>query len=242
MSKYIFGIQAVNEALKANIQINKILVNRELNNKAIKEIIGVARSNKTPVQFVPEDKLNRITNSNHQGIIALSSPIEYYDVEQILLDTIDAGKAPLIIIFDGITDVRNLGAIARTAEAAGCQCLLIPESGSAGITPDAIRVSSGALNYIPVCRYKHMKDIVLVLRQYGIAVVAATEKADKNIYDFDFKNPVAIILGDEGKGLSNASIKMADSLLKLPMLGKIESLNVSVSAAIIIYEAVRQRL
>jgi 23S rRNA (guanosine2251-2'-O)-methyltransferase len=241
MSKYIFGIQAVREAVKANIQINKILVNRELNSQAIKEILGLCRSNKTPVQFVPEDKLNRITNNNHQGIIALSSPIEYYDVEQILLDTIESGKTPLIIVLDGITDVRNLGAIARTAEAAGCQCLLIPESGSAGITPDAIKASAGALNHIPVCRYKHIKDIVLVLRQYGISVVAATERAENIIYDYDFKNPVAIILGDEGKGLSNSSIKLADSLLKLPMFGKIGSLNVSVSAAIITYEAIRQR-
>ncbi|MDD4234399.1 MAG: 23S rRNA (guanosine(2251)-2'-O)-methyltransferase RlmB [Bacteroidales bacterium] len=242
MNKYTFGVHAVREAIISSLNINKIFVKKSFNSQIVKEIIGLARSKNIPVQYVPEEKLNRITNGNHQGIVALNSPIEYSDIEQILLETIESGIIPFLFILDGITDVRNFGAIARTCEAAGCQCILIPEVGAAGISPDAIKASAGALNHIPVCRYKHIKDIISLLHQYGLIVVGASEKANSFIYDYNFKEPIAIILGGEGKGLSNVSIKNTDILLKLPMFGKIASLNVSASAAIFAYEVVRQRL
>jgi len=237
----IFGFQAVREALRSEQSIQKILVRTGSQGQSIQEIVREAREKGIPLQYVPDEKLAKLTDQNHQGIIALISPVAYFDIEDILIKITESKLIPLIVVLDGITDVRNFGAIVRTAECAGCHAVLIPESGGASITPDAIKASAGALNHLPICRYKHIKDIIILLKQYGITVVAATEKTQEVLFEHDFVKPTALILGAEGFGVSAAALKAADSLLSIPMYGKLASLNVSVSASLFIYEAIRQR-
>jgi 23S rRNA (guanosine2251-2'-O)-methyltransferase len=238
----IFGVQAVKEALRSEQNIQKVLVRAGSQGQSIQEIIREAREKGIPLQYVPDEKLAKITDQNHQGIIAIISPVAYQDIEDIIIHITESKLIPLIVVLDGITDVRNFGAIVRTAECAGCHAVLIPESGGASITPDAIKASAGALNHLPICRYKHIKDIIVLLKQYGISVIAATEKTQETLYEYDFTMPIALILGAEGFGVSDAALKTADKLLSIPMYGKLESLNVSVSASLFIYEALRQRM
>lgn len=246
MTDYIFGIQSIKEAIRSQVDlgknnIHKVLIRNGLKNAPVGQLLQDLKSADIPTQYVPEEKLNKICKENHQGVIAIISPIEYQNIEQVLLQTTEKGGNPLIVVLDGITDVRNFGGIARTAVCADCDAILIPESGNAGVSSDAIKASAGALNHIPVCRYKHIKDTIFLLQQYGLRVVAATEKAKNDFYENDFTIPTAIIMGSEGKGLSNSSLRNADELLKIPLKGPIESLNVSISASLFIYEALRQR-
>lgn len=238
---FIFGTRAVIEALKAQKEIDKILVNKELNNDLIKELLGLAKQEGIPVVRVPEAKLNRTTRKNHQGVVAHISAIAYASLDNVIEGCFSKGVAPLIMVLDRITDVRNFGAIARTADVAGIHALVIPEKGSAQINSDAVKTSAGALNFLPVCRVKNLYFTVKELKRMGLKVVSATEKTDKLMYNVDFSVPTVLILGSEEDGISQELKGLTDEYAGIPMAGNIDSLNVSVAAAVLTYEAVRQR-
>jgi 23S rRNA (guanosine2251-2'-O)-methyltransferase len=229
------------EAIKSGKDIEAIYVQRGLTGGTFQEFKDLLKERGLIFQQVPAEKLNRITQKNHQGIIAVVSPISYQKIEDIIPAVYEQGKVPLIMILDGITDVRNLGAIARTAECAGVHALIVPAKGSAQINPDAIKTSAGALFNIPVCRHESLQKTARFLQESGLQLVACTEKTNSLLYEPDFTIPTAVILGSEEDGVSTELIRIADHLTKIPMFGEIESLNVSVSAGVILYEVVRQR-
>lgn len=242
MENFIFGLHPINEAIKTGKEINKVLVKNNLSTSTAQELIAEIRRKGINIQYVPQEKLDKICKHKHQGIIAYISPIKYQNLEEIIIKTQNENKLPLILILDGITDVRNFGAIARTGECAGISAIVIPSSGSAKISEEAIKTSAGALYNIPICKMDNLVDTVLLLNQMDIEVIAITEKAERLIYELDLTIPCALILGSEDKGISNTLIKRADKKAKIPMYGKTSSLNVSVSAALVIYEAIRQRI
>ena len=192
--------------------------------------------------LVPKEKLNRITRKNHQGIICYISPISYQPIDEIIQRCYEKGNDPIILILDRITDIRNFGAIARVAESAKVDAIIVPEKGSALITSDAIKTSAGALNYVSICKSKSLKNTTKALKESGLKIISCTEKAEDNIFNIDFISPTAIILGSEKDGISQSLLELSNSKVKIPMFGKIESLNVSSSASIILYELIRQRL
>lgn len=239
---FIFGLRTVIEAIKAGTTIDRVVIKKGLKGEVFGELMTLLNSSNVPFQFVPEEKLNRITQKNHQGVLAYVSLIEYYSIEQVIPAIFDEGKSPLILLLDNITDVRNFGAIARVAECAGVDAIVIPHKGAAQINADAMKTSSGAINHIKICRSKRLKDIVMYLKESGLRIFAANEKADEIYYNADFRIPAAIIFGAEDIGISEELARMADELIRIPITGKVESLNVSTAAAIIVYEAVKQRL
>ena len=238
---YIAGTRAVLEALESNVSINKIFtIKQKQEYKEIyKHIFSEAKNQGIPIQYVPKEKLDYLFKGNHQGIIAEASPIKYLDLNDFLENL--KKDQPLMLLLDGITDVRNFGAIARTSLAAGVDGIIIPQGGNVQITDDAIKSSAGALLKIPVIRVIHLKDAIYQLRSYDFSILAATEKATKTIYEADFKKPIGLILGNEEKGIQPTLLKLCDDTIKIPIIGNIDSLNVSVSAGIIIYEIFRQR-
>lgn len=238
----IFGVHPVDEAIRAGKQIDKILFKQGFRNETIPGLFQTLKELNIPYQYVPTEKLNRITGKNHQGIIALLSEVEYTDLDKLIPGLFESGKTPSIVVLDGITDVRNIGAIARSAECAGFDALVIPSKGSAQINSEAIKSSAGALNTIPVCRVNSLPDAVKFLHDSGFYIAAATEKAEKNLFQADFKNPVVVIMGSEDTGIDTRLLKMADILVKIPMLGAIQSLNVSAAASVVFFEIVRQRM
>lgn len=240
-SDYIFGIRPVLEAMEASKSIDKILVKRELNGELVKEVFQMAKELDIPVQKVPNEKLNRITMKNHQGVIAIMCPVRYYNLDNLIASLYEEGKTPLAIILDGVTDARNFGAIARSAECAGADFIVIPEKGSASVTSDSVRSSAGALFHIPVCREKDLTRALIRLQENGYKIVGASEKSKLNYTDVDYSVPVAIVMGAEDTGLSNDVLRRCDDLAAIPILGKVGSLNVSVACGVILYEAVRQR-
>lgn len=237
----IFGTRAVMEAIKAGREIEKIFIQAGLNNDLTKELITVAKENDVPLSFTPQQKLNKLSTKNHQGVICLLSAVKYATLEDLIDHAYANGKEPFFLILDRITDVRNFGAIARTADCAGLTGIIIPDKGNAPITGDAMKTSAGALSYLPVCRVKDFKKTVQTLKENGIQVLACTEKAATTLYEVDLVSPVAIILGSEEDGISHTLLKEADQLVKIPMYGNIASLNVSVSAGIVLYEIIRQK-
>src|SRR5690554_3121580 len=238
---FIFGTRAVIESLKARKEIDKILVNKELNNDLIKELLSLAKTEGVPVVRVPEAKLNRTTRKNHQGVVAHISAIAYASLDNVIEECFSKGMTPLIMVLDRITDVRNFGAIARTADVAGVHALVIPEKGSAQINSDAVKTSAGALNFLPVCRVRNLYYTVKDLKKMGLNIVSATEKTERVMYDADFTLPTALIVGSEEDGVSAELMGITDEFVGIPMAGNIESLNVSVAAAVLMYEAIRQR-
>lgn len=238
----MFGTRAVIEAIKAGRDIEKIFIQAGLNNDLAKELITLAKSKGVPFTFVPLPKLNSLSTKNHQGVICMLSAVQFAPLENIIDKIFSEGREPFFLIVDRITDVRNFGAIARTAECAGLDGIIIGESGNAPITGDAMKTSAGALSYLPVCRTSNMKKTIQYLKESGIQVIACTEKAGKTLYELDFKAPVALIVGSEEDGISPQLLKEADHVVKIPMHGKIESLNVSVATGIAIYEVLRQKL
>lgn len=240
-SEMIFGTRAVMEAIKAGREIEKIFIQAGLNNDLTKELITVAKENDVPLSFTPQQKLNKLSTKNHQGVICLLSAVKYATLEDLIDHAYANGKEPFFLILDRITDVRNFGAIARTADCAGLTGIIIPDKGNAPITGDAMKTSAGALSYLPVCRVKDFKKTVQTLKENGIQVLACTEKAATTLYEVDLVSPVAIILGSEEDGISHTLLKEADQLVKIPMYGNIASLNVSVSAGIVLYEIIRQK-
>ena len=237
----IFGTRAVIEAIKANRTIEKVYIQTGLSNDLAKELLKLATEYSVPLSFVPEQKLNRLSRKNHQGVICVLSPIRFAILENLVDKAYADGQDPFFIILDRITDVRNLGAIARTAECVGVHALIIADKGNAPITADTMKTSAGALNHLPVCREKDLKRAIKFLKDNGIQIIACTEKAEQLIYDADAKGPVALLLGSEEDGISPELLKAADHLVKIPMAGKIESLNVSVAAGVALFEINRQR-
>jgi len=238
---FVFGTRAVIEAIKNGKTIDKILIKKGLNNELFNELNDLIKEYRITVQLVPVEKINRITRKNHQGVLAFISPIEFSNIENLLPGIYEEGKTPLLLILDQITDVRNFGAIARSAECAGVQAIIIPEKGMARIGGDAIKTSAGAIHHIPICRVHNLYSTIQFLKDSGIHIVAATEKGDKLYTEAQLNVPLGIVMGSEDTGISAQLLKLADEQLKIPILGEIESLNVSVSAALMIYEAVRQR-
>jgi len=237
----IFGVHPVLEAIKSGKTFDKILVLENFVSEHFKEIKNFCRENVVSFNEVPKDKLNRITAKNHQGVIAFLSPIEFYNVDDIIEQKFSEGKDPFILVLDKITDVRNFGAICRTAECAGVDAIVIPKKGAAQIGEDAIKTSAGALLTIPVCKVKILTETVRFLKDRGLKVVSCTEKTDDVFYQKDLSGPIAVVMGSEETGISREIINMSDASVKMPMNGSIESLNVSVAAGIIIYEVIRQR-
>lgn len=239
--QFIFGIHAVKEAISAGKDFDKVLIRRDAGSGLFKDILEDLRRLDIPVQKVPIEKLNRITRKNHQGVIAWISQLPYHDIGTILPAIYESGEDPLILLLDGISDVRNFGAIARSAECAGVHAIVIPNTGSAAINSDAIKTSAGALHRIPVCRVRDLVTVARFLRDSGLRLFAATEKAEEVVYQSDLTGPAAIIMGSEDRGVSNVLLKDADQWVSIPMKGTISSLNVSVAAGIILFEVVRQR-
>lgn len=239
---FIYGTRAVVEALKDAENIDKIMVNRTMQSENLKELMALANELSVPVQKVPIEKLHRLTPGNHQGVVAFISPVTYQDYEEVVMGIFERGEVPLLMILDGITDVRNFGSIARSADCAGVHAIIIPEKGVATINEDAIKTSAGALLTLPICRVRSLKETVNKLQEYGVQVIACTEKTNDIIYTIDYTAPTAIVMGDEGEGISPEILKAADKLARIPLAGSIESLNVSNASSVVIYEAVRQRM
>ncbi len=239
--EFIFGTRAVIEAINRGKNIEKVLIKKGLSNDLFQQLISLIKQNAIAFQYVPLEKINRVTRKNHQGVIAFISPIEYSNIEMLLPVLFESGKDPFLLILDQITDVRNFGAIARSAECAGVDAIIIPEKGMAKINADAVKTSAGALHHIPVCKTKNLAKTVQFLAESGIRIIAATEKADRMYTEANLNSPLGIVMGSEDTGISSAILDLTHEQLKIPVFGKIESLNVSVSAALMIYEAVRQR-
>ncbi|HPF96157.1 MAG TPA: 23S rRNA (guanosine(2251)-2'-O)-methyltransferase RlmB [Mangrovimonas sp.] len=238
----IFGIHAISEAIQSGKTLDKVFLQSNSHSSGLKELEHLLKKHKINVAYVPVQKLNKLSNKNHQGAIAFISPVEFYSLENLVFEVQESGQTPLFLILDQITDARNFGAIIRTAECTGVHGIIIQNKGGAPVTGDTIKTSAGAVFNVPICKVDHIKDALFYFQASGIKVIAATEKTDSLIYDADFKNPCAIVMGSEGKGVSDSVLKLVDEKAKLPMHGGISSLNVSVACGAFLYEVVRQRL
>lgn len=241
-TQYIYGIHAVLEAIDAGKDIDKIFLSKTLNNETTQEISDRARQLRVPVQRVPVQKIDRITRRNHQGVLAMMAAVTYYRVEDVVSQLFDEGENPFIVVLDGVTDVRNFGAVARTCECAGVSAIVIPDRESVSVNADAVKTSAGALNYLPVCREHNLVHAVKMLRDSGFKIVGTSDKSQMPYTRADYTGPVAIVLGAEDKGISPEIMKLCDTQVLIPEFGHINSLNVSVAGGIMIYEVVRQRL
>ncbi len=238
----LFGVQAILESLKAEQNIDKIYIQRDLGKSSrLGEILELAIARQVPVMRVPTEKLDRLTPKNHQGVVAFRGFVDYASVDNVIATAFEAGKIPLILILDRITDVRNFGAICRTAEVAGVTAVVIPERGGAQVNGEAVKTSSGGLNFLPVCREANLVQVIKNLQASGLRVIACTEKASGYFYDQDMSLPTAIVMGSEEDGIASDIIRICDGLARIPQFGEVESLNVSVASGIAIYEAIRQR-
>ncbi|MGB2225190.1 MAG: 23S rRNA (guanosine(2251)-2'-O)-methyltransferase RlmB [Polaribacter sp.] len=238
----IFGIRAILEAIENEETLEKVFLQRDLRGSLYNELQHVIRKNNISFSYVPKEKLDRLSkNNNHQGAVAHISQISFHDLEELISKSQDDTTTPLFLLLDQISDVRNFGAIMRTAECCGVSGIIIPQSGSAPVNAESIKTSAGAAFKIPICKVNHLKDAIFLLQSYDIETVAATEKTEESIYDVDFKNPMAIIMGSEGRGINPSILKIVNHKAKIPLKGEIESLNVSVACGVFLYEAVRQR-
>lgn len=237
----IFGIRAVIEAIDAGKPLDKILLRRDMSSSLAKELLVKLQGLTTPIQKVPVEKLNQFTDKNHQGVIAFISPIEFYNIEDLLPSIYEQGKVPFLVVLDSITDMRNFGAIARTCACAGVDAIVIPARGSVAINGDAMKTSAGALHSLPVCKVENMQVALDFLQKSGCMVVAATEHATADYTATDLTKPLAIVLGSEDTGIYPDNLRLCTHQVRIPMTGTIESLNVSVAAGVMIYETVRQR-
>lgn len=238
----LFGARPVMEAIDAEKQIDRVYIKKGSDSPLVIRVVEMCRQFNVNFQEVPVEKLNRLTRGNHQGIVAQMSPIEYYDIENVLDDVEKSGETPLIIVMDSVTDVRNFGAIARSAECAGAHAIVMSLKNSAPVNGEAIRSSAGALTIIPVCRVGSIKLVLKCLSDRGMQIVSATEKVDMMVYDADLAKPTVVVMGSEDKGISKDILKMSDVQVAIPIIGSIESLNVSCAASVILFEAVRQRI
>jgi len=240
-ANYIFGIRTVIEAINADKNISKLLIKTNSKSELISELLLLVAQKNIPYQYVPEAKINSLTRKNHQGVLAFISPIEFYSIEDIVPSLFENGINPFILVLDQLTDIRNFGAIVRTAECAGVNAIVIPQKGAASINADAVKTSAGALHVIPVCREKNLIKTVKFLKDSGIQVIAVTEKSEKLYTQSDYTGPVALVLGAEDSGIDPEILRISHEFAKIPVFGKIASLNVSVAAGILMYECIRQR-
>lgn len=237
---YVYGLRAVEETLRSGRTIDRLMMDID-GGTGFTEIIKLARQLDVPMVRVPFQKLDKITRKNHQGVICFISPVPYAQLEEVVAGSFEQGLDPLLVVLDGVTDMRNFGAIARSAECAGATALVVPVKGSARLGNDAMKTSAGALNYIPVARHGNLVNAIHQLKNSGVKVVAVTEKSTKNIYDLDLTGPIALLLGSEDEGIDEKLLRLADARAGIPMVGQVGSLNVSVAAAVAIFETVRQR-
>lgn len=238
---FIFGIHSVSEALKSGKELDRVLFARKTESETLQELFRLVRDKGIPFQFVPFEKLNKITGKNHQGVIAFISEISYFPFNELITRIYESGNDPLLLILEGISDVRNFGAIARSAECLGFNGIIIPEKGAARVNADAVKTSAGALMNIPVSRVKSLPNAIKQMNDSGIRVYAITEKTDKKIFNAGMNGPLALLMGSEDKGISDNLLFLCDEEVSIPMKGKTESLNVSVAASISMYEVLRQR-
>jgi len=238
----IYGLRPLIEAIDAGKEIEKVLVQKGLRNELFSDMMKRLKERSVPVQIVPKEKLNRVSRKNHQGVISFISPITFYRIEDILPTVFESGNDPFFLILDRITDVRNFGAILRTAEAAGVHAVIIPSRNTAQLNSGTVKSSAGAIFKIPICRAENLKVTINYLKGSGIKIAAASEKAEDNIYNSELSGPLAILMGSEGEGVSPEYLKQTDLQFSIPMLGEIGSLNVSVASGIALYEAVRQKM
>ncbi|MDE6140614.1 MAG: 23S rRNA (guanosine(2251)-2'-O)-methyltransferase RlmB [Alistipes sp.] len=241
MENIIFGIRPVAEAIESHKQIERLYIRKGAEGQLMTDLKDLCIRHRLRWQEVPVEKLNRLTRGNHQGVVAQIAAIEYVEVADIL-ERVPEDETPLIVVFDGVTDVRNFGGIARSAECAGVHGLIAPLKNSAPVNADAIKTSAGALNKIPVCRVGSIRNTLKALQAEGFQIVAATEKSRKLIYDADFRRPTVIVMGAEDTGISKEVLKLCDEQLAIPLIGSIESLNVAAAAAVMLFEVVRQRI
>ena len=241
MENIVFGIRPVIEAIEAGRQIEKVYVRKGADGQLLAELKSVCKVQKVHMQEVPVEKLNRMTRLNHQGVVATIAPIVYADLEEILLN-VPEGEAGLIVLLDSITDVRNFGAIARSAECVGAHGVITSLKSSAPVNAEALKSSAGALNMIPVARVGSIRNTLKALQAEGYQIAAATEKATQSVYEADFSRPTVVVMGSEDTGISKEVLKMCDCQVAIPMRGRIESLNVSAAAAVILFEVLRQRI
>ena len=241
-SNPIFGIRPIIEAIQSGKEIDKLWIQKGLKGALFQELWELVKSHQINYQYVPVEKLNRFTRKNHQGVYAMIAPIAFQPLENLLPQVYEQGETPLFLILDRITDVRNFGAIARTAACTGVHGIIVPLKGSAPVSADALKASAGALYKIPVCRVRNLSDTIRFLQDSGVQVVACTEKAEDLLYQPDFSLPTALIMGSEEDGIATEHLKKADYLARLPLMGEIASLNVSVAAGVSLYEVMRQRL
>lgn len=237
----IYGLRPVIEAIDGGTRIDRVLMQNGLSGPLAGDLKGRIRDNNIPFQFVPVEKLNRLTKGNHQGVVAMISPIAFRQALDMIPQLMEGEKSPLVLLLDHVTDVRNFGAIVRTAECTGVDAVIIPDHGTAQVGDDAVKTSSGALLRMPICREQNLKTVLNLARQCGMQIVAATEKGATDYLEVDFKKPTLLIMGAEETGISPELLKMADARAKLPILGQVQSLNVSVAAAVFMYEVLRQR-
>lgn len=238
----VYGLRPVIEALASGAQVERVLIQNGLNSSLLGELRSMMKEHDVPFQFVPVEKLNKMTTGNHQGVVATIAAIKYRSFMDLMEElSADENHAPFVVLLDHVTDVRNMGAIARTAECTGVDALVVPDRGSAAMNEDAIKTSSGALLRLPVCREQNMKTVVNMAKQYGLQVVAATEKGAVHYREVDFRQPTMLIMGNEETGISPDLLKISDQRAKLPIMGEVQSLNVSVAAGVFMYEALEQR-
>lgn len=238
---YIYGMRAVTEAVRSGRKFEKVLFKQGMEGAQYRELLDALMQNDIPFQFVPFQKLNSLVKGAHQGVVAYISQIDYVPYEEMIELAMSRKEAPLFLLLDGVSDVRNFGAIARTAECAGVDGIILPAKGGAAINADAVKTSAGALLRVPTAKVTNLKLPLYYLLESGFQVVAATEKAETSLYDVKFRKPTAIVMGSEQKGISSAVLDLCTAEARIPMMGEIGSLNVSVAAAIVLYEAVRQR-
>ncbi len=241
-SSIIIGRQPLVEALQSGKAIDKILLQKNANGEVVQQIRALSREHNIPIQLVPVEKLNGLTKANHQGVIAFVALVQYLDLQQVIDHVVSNGDVPLFLMLDGVTDVRNIGAIARTAVCCGAQAIIIPDKGVGALNEEAMKSSAGALEKIHICRVNSLLKAVDDLHLNGIAVYTSEMRADKNVYNLDFSVPCCVIMGDEGRGVQPYLAKAADAFFKIPMAAKFDSLNVSVATGMILYEGMKQRM
>ncbi|HOY38600.1 MAG TPA: 23S rRNA (guanosine(2251)-2'-O)-methyltransferase RlmB [Bacteroidales bacterium] len=241
MENYIYGIHPTIEAIKSGKEINKVFIRKGMQSEQLGALLKLLNQCNIPTQFIPAEAFNKYTRKNHQGVLAIVSPVEYQPYDEIIHRVFASGRDPFVLVLDGITDVRNFGAIARSAECAGVNAIIITMINNPGITPDAVKTSAGALNTIPVCRVKNLPDTIKQLKNSGLEIVACTSKNDTPYTEHDFKKPLALVMGSEEKGISPVVLKETDYCIGIPVMGSIDSLNVSVATAVVMYEVIRQR-
>jgi len=238
----IFGRRPIIEAIRSGKTVDKLFVQKQFTGDLARELTSEAQHASVPVKRVPLEKLNRLTRKNHQGVVGFISAIDFSSIEHIVDQCFANAKDPFLLVLDGITDVRNFGAMVRTAECVGVDAVIIPDQGFAQISGDALKTSAGALTLMPICRTSNLEEQLTTLKNSGINIIACTEKTDTLLYEIEYRHPIAIVLGSEEMGISKGVLKLVDQRAKIPLVGKIKSLNVATSAGIILYEARRQRL